>query len=174
MVLLSATRTWRNGRRKGLKIPRELLPVPVRVRPSAPAKSGTWTRIADHRPAWSTAASQHHLSSLATATAPCHMDEMTVIRSLETTSAPARRTLAFAHPGEAFPCSSSLAVISPVRLREVSICPPSAVTTRPPSGERHPPAIPSQRQQDVPLVGGHSSPSSGVRQTPAASEPAST
>ncbi len=27
---------WRNGRRKGLKIPRGETPVPVRVRPSAP------------------------------------------------------------------------------------------------------------------------------------------
>jgi hypothetical protein len=32
-------RTWRNGRRKGLKIPREETPVPVRVRPSAPILS---------------------------------------------------------------------------------------------------------------------------------------
>ena len=32
----SAPRTWRNGRRKGLKIPRGETPVPVRVRPSAP------------------------------------------------------------------------------------------------------------------------------------------
>src|ERR1700722_11182189 len=29
-------RTWRNGRRKGLKIPRELLPVPVQARQAAP------------------------------------------------------------------------------------------------------------------------------------------
>ena len=37
VAILSATRTWRNGRRKGLKIPRGETPVPVRVRPSAPA-----------------------------------------------------------------------------------------------------------------------------------------
>ena len=30
---------WRNGRRKGLKIPRGETPVPVRVRPSAPRTS---------------------------------------------------------------------------------------------------------------------------------------